>query len=141
MSTVSTLIFIQQSMTRYVLSTILVLGSVGNLIAIGIFSQKKHRKNSCSIYLSAVSIFGLISTNWAIAPLVYTLDHFDMVNSSLVLCRIRGYIIHVNSMCADRYALCNSRVTIRALCRPQIAYRSISVLFMFWTVVSIHLLI
>jgi hypothetical protein len=104
------------------------------LIAIGIFSQKKHRTNSCSIYLVAVSVFGLISANRAIAPIVYALDHFNMVNSSLVLCRIRGYIIHSNSMCfrytiilmcANRYALCNARVSVRALCRPQIAYRSI----------------
>jgi len=44
-------------------------------------------------------------------------------------------------MCADRYALCNSRVSIRALCRPQIAHRSIGILLIFWMVVSIHLLI
>ena len=137
-------------MTRYVLSTVLVLGTIGNLLAIVVFSQKKYRKNSCSIYLVTVSVFGCIAANWAIAPLVYALDHFDMVNSSLILCRIRGYIIHVNSMCfrytlmlmcADRYALCSRRVSVRALCRPQIAYRSISILFMFWTIISVHLLI
>jgi len=44
-------------------------------------------------------------------------------------------------MCADRYALCNSRIAIRALCRPQIAYRSIGILLVFWMVVSIQLLI
>ena len=98
----------------------------------------------------AVSVFGLIAANWAIAPLVYALDYFDMVNSSIILCRIRGYIIHVNSMCfrytlilmcADRYALCNSRPSIRALCRSKIAYRSIGILVLFWMIVSIHLLI
>jgi hypothetical protein len=150
MSTVATLILLQQYLTRYVLSTILVLGNLGNVIAIGIFLQKKHRTNSCSIYLAAISVFGLISANWAIAPLVYALDHFNMVNSSLVLCRIRGYIIQFNSMCfrytlilmcADRYALCNSRVSIRALCRPQIAYRSICILIIFWMIVASQLLI
>src|ERR1700722_18189648 len=122
-SIVTTLIFVQQYLTRYVLSTILVLGTLGNLIAIGVFSQKKHRKNSCSIYLVAASVFGLIAANWSIAPLVYAFDHFDVVDSSLILCRIRGYIIQASSMCfrytlilmcADRYALCNSRVSIRA---------------------------
>src|SRR5262249_2215768 len=125
MSIVTTLILVQKYLTRYVLSPILVLGTLGNLIAIGVFSQKRHRTNSCSIYLVAVSVFGLIAANWASAPLVYALDHFDMVNSSLIICRIRGYIILVSSMCfrytlilmcADRYALCNSRVSIRALC-------------------------
>ncbi|CAF1225310.1 unnamed protein product [Adineta steineri] len=73
-----------------------------------------------------------------------------MINRSTVLCRIRGYIIHTSSMsfryllvllCADRYALCNKRVFIRALSRPQIAYRSVAVTAVFWSVVSIHLLI
>jgi len=72
-----------------------------------------------------------------------------MVNYSLILCRIRGYIIHVSSMsfrytlilmCADRYASCNSRASIRALCRPQTAYRSIGILTLFWMIASIHLL-
>jgi hypothetical protein len=150
MSTATILILVQQNITRYVLSTILILGNLGNLIAMLVFSQKKHRKNSFSIYLVAMSAFGCIASNWAIAPLVYALDHYDMVDSSLILCRIRGYIIHVSGMCfrytlvlmcADRYALCSSRVSIRALCRPQIAYRSIGILLIFWMVVSIQLLI
>ena len=36
-------------------------------------------------------MFGLVGTWWGIPPVVNALDHFDMVNSSLVLCRIRGY--------------------------------------------------
>jgi hypothetical protein len=150
MSTIATLILAQQYITRYVLSTILAMGNLGNLIATGVFTQKKYRNNSCSIYLLAASVFGLISANWAIAPLVYALNHFDVVDSSLILCRIRGYIVHVSGMCfrytlvlmcVDRYALCNSRASIRALCRPQIAYRSIGILTIFWMVISIHLLI
>ena len=140
----------QQYITRYVLSVILVLGTLGNLTAIRIFLQKKYRTNSCSIYLVAMSVFGLIAANWGIAPLVYALDHFDVVNSSVVLCRIRGYIIHVNGMCfrytlilmcADRYALCSPRASVRALCRPKIAYRLIGIVIIFWIVISSHLLI
>jgi hypothetical protein len=150
MSTTTTLILVQQNITRYVLSTILILGNLGNLTAILVFSQKKPRKNSFSIYLVTMSVFGCIASNWAIAPLVYVLDHYDMVDSSLILCRIRGYIVHVSGMCfrytlvlmcADRYASSSSRVSIRALCRPQIAYRSIGILLIFWMTASIHLLI
>jgi hypothetical protein len=150
MSTIATLIFAQQVITRYVLPTILALGNFGNLFMIAIYSQKKHRTNSCSIYLVAMSCFCLMGANWAIAPTVYALDHFNMVNNSLILCRIRGYIIHTCSMCfrytlvlvcADRYALCNTRVSIRALSRPQIAYRSIGVITVFWSTISVHLLI
>lgn len=150
MSTAATLILIQQYMTRYLLSTILTVGTLGNLLAIVVFSKKNSRKNSCSIYLAAISIFGSIATWWAIPPLINALDHFDMVSYSLVLCRIRGYTIHASSMCfrytlvllcIDRYASCHPRATIRALCRPQIAYRSINILVIFWLVGSSHLLI
>ncbi|CAF4107704.1 unnamed protein product, partial [Rotaria sordida] len=91
-----------------------------------------------------------IGVNWAIVLLVYALDHPDPIGSSLILCRIRGYIIHTCSMCfrytlmflcADRYALCNFHVNIRALSRPQIAYRSIGFITIFWIIISVHLLI
>ncbi|CAF1391909.1 unnamed protein product [Adineta steineri] len=150
MSTITTLTLVQQYITRYVLSTALILGSLGNFIAIIVFSQKKHRTNSCSIYLVAVSMFGILSANLGIAPLVYALDHFNAINSSLVLCRVRGYTLQVTAMCfrytlilmcVDRYALCSSRAAIRALCRPQIAYRSIGIVIIFWMIMSIHFLI
>ncbi|CAF1253967.1 unnamed protein product [Adineta steineri] len=150
MSTIATLILIQTCITRYALSTILALGNLGNLLTIIIYSQKKHRTNPCSIYLIAVSCFCLMGSNWAIAPTVYALDHFDMVSNSLILCRIRGYIIHTSSMCfrytlvvicADRYAVCSRRISIRALSRPQIAYRSIAIITLFWSMMSVHLLI
>ncbi|CAF4348461.1 unnamed protein product, partial [Rotaria sordida] len=44
-------------------------------------------------------------------------------------------------LCADRYALCNFHVSIRALSRPQIAYRSIGFITIFWMIISVHLLI
>jgi hypothetical protein len=103
-----------------------------------LLSEKKHPSKSYSMYLMSVSVFDCIVGNCAIAPLVYVLDYFDMVNFSLILCRIRGYVIHVNSMCfrytlmimcADRYALCSRRVSIRAISLSQIAYRSIGTIF------------
>ncbi|CAF1501285.1 unnamed protein product, partial [Adineta steineri] len=143
MSTIATLILIQNIITRYALSTILALGNLGNLLTIIIYSQKKHRANPCSIYFIAASCFCLMGSNWAIAPTVYALDHFDMISNSLILCRIRGYIIHTSSMCF-RYTLvlvCSRRISSRALSRPQIAYRSIAIITLFWSVVSVHLFI
>ncbi|CAF0945694.1 unnamed protein product [Adineta ricciae] len=150
MSTMATLVLIQQMITRYALPIILTLGNIGNLFTIAIYSQKKQRGHSCAIYLIAISCFSLIGSNWAIVPTVYALDHFDLVSNSLVLCRIRGYMIHTCSMsfrytlilfCADRYAFCSRRVFIRALSRPQIARRSVGILILVWCILSIHLLI
>jgi hypothetical protein len=150
MSISGTLVLVQQVMTRYILSAIVVFGNLGHFILIGILSQKRRRLNSCSIYILAASVFGLIIINWAIIPLVYALDHIDPLGTSLVLCRIRGYIIHTSSMsfryiivlaCIDRYAMCSSRISIRNFCRPRIAYCLIAIITIFWTIVCVHLLI
>ncbi|CAF0995303.1 unnamed protein product [Adineta steineri] len=99
MSTANILPLVQRVMTRYILFTIAVFGNLGHIISIIILSQKQRRSNSCSIYLLATSIFGLIITNWTIILLVYALDHTNLVSISLTLCRIRGYITHTSSIC------------------------------------------
>ncbi|CAF0824879.1 unnamed protein product [Adineta steineri] len=86
-------------MTRYILSTIAVFGNLGHIISITILSQEQRGSNSCSIYLLATSISGLIIMNWAIILLVYVLDHIDLMNTSLTLCHIRVYMKHTSSMC------------------------------------------
>lgn len=150
MSNTTTIIMIQQYITRYLVSTILAVGTLGNLLAIIVFLKTNSRKSSCSIYLTAISIFGLIAAWWAMFPIVNALDHFDMVNYSVVLCRIRGYTIHASSMCfryifvlvcIDRYVSCHPRASVRVFCRPQIACRLIVIVTLFWTVASCHLLI
>jgi hypothetical protein len=150
MSIADTLVLVQQIMTRYILSAIVIFGNLGHFISIGVLLQKRRRRNSCSIYILAASVFGLIINNWAIIPLVYALDHIDPFGTSLILCRIRGYIIHASSMsfryiivlaCIDRYAMCSSRISIRNFCRPRIAYYSIAIITIVWTIVSVHLLI
>lgn len=150
MSIANTAVLVQQLITRYILPIIVVFGNLGNLMLIGILFQKRRRMNSCSIYLLVASVCGLIITNWAIIPLVYALDHVDPLSLSLILCRIRGYIIHTSTMCfrytivlacADRYAMCSSKISIRNFCRPRIAYYMITFLIIFWAIVSIHLLI
>ncbi|UJR12439.1 hypothetical protein I4U23_016615 [Adineta vaga] len=91
-----------------------------------------------------------MGANWSMIPLIYSLDNYDLVNNSLVFCRIRGYILQTCAQCfryilvlrcADRYALANNRVSIRALSRPQIAYRATVVIIGIWSVLSIQLLI
>ena len=150
MSIANTVVLVQQWITRYILPLIVVFGNLGNVMLIGILVQKRRRMNSFSIYLIVASVCGLIITNWAIIPLVYALDHVDPLSLSLVLCRIRGYIIHTCTMCfrytivlacADRYAMCSSKISIRNFCRPRIAYYIITFLIIFWVIVSIHLLI
>jgi hypothetical protein len=113
----SSLILIQLAVTRYVLPITLGVANLGNLTLMAVFLQKHHRKNPCSRYLLAAAVFGIVGSNWAVAPLIYAADHPDPFSNSLVLCRTRGYIIHSCAMtlrtlivlaAADRYALTSS---------------------------------
>ncbi|UJR13065.1 hypothetical protein I4U23_000090 [Adineta vaga] len=150
MSIISTLVLIQAVINRYGLPIILAFGNIGNLCTIWVYMHKLSRKNSYAIYLIASSVVSLIGANLSIIPIIYALDHYDLVNNSLIFCRIRGYVLQITAQsfryilvlrCADRYALSNSRVSIRAFSRPQIAYRGIAIVIAVWSVLSAQLLI
>lgn len=94
----SSLVLIQQDMTRYVLPITLSLGNVGNLICIGFFSQRRHRTNSCSFDLLVAALFSIVGSNWGVVPYIYAFYYPDPFGKYVVLCRIRLYIVYVCSM-------------------------------------------
>lgn len=115
---------IQQGMTRYGMSIMVTTANLSNLLSISIFSQRHHRKSSCSIYLIFAAISAIVSINWALIPGIKALNNPpDLFSQYLILCRLRGYILQVSNnlfrtflvlACADRFAMSSSRVQIRS---------------------------
>jgi hypothetical protein len=148
MSSIATYLpIIQQTIIRYGFPIFLVFGNVGNILSIIIFSQRHHRRNPCSLYLLASTIFGLIGLNWGFGTNLNTLYQSpDPFTVSTVLCRVRGYILQTTSVmyrtmivlsCMDRFALSSSRVNIRAFSTIKIALIMIGGAISFWMIVSI----
>ena len=88
----TTIVNIQKNLGRYALSALIVLGNVGNLSTILIFSQTlKKRLSSCALYLLAAAVTNWILINTALISTVYGVDHVDPQHRSIVVCKLRWY--------------------------------------------------
>jgi hypothetical protein len=146
MSSVAQLASLQQYLTSYGMTTYTILGNIGLLCNIAIFSQSAHRRNPSSLYILAASISGLIGLNISVVPVVYALKHPNPLTSSLMFCQLQFYVRHAfNQMmrsffiftCADRYAISSNNVRLRSFSRYTIALRTIVCVALFWFVLSI----
>jgi hypothetical protein len=84
-----------------------------------------------------------------ILPLaVYSGNHVDPQNVSLIWCRIRSYLFNALLMlyrwykmiaCIDRAAMCSRYAWIRSFSKARIACRAILIITIIWLLIPIHL--
>lgn len=132
-------------------SILIVIGTVGCLINLAVFTRKPHRKNPCSIYFVAYNIFNLCYIYLSLFGL--TLEIVYNINpsaSNIVVCRLRLYLsILLNwsnpffSILAsiDRIMITSNNVHTRQRSTCRLAYTSITVGTLFWCVFHSHALI
>lgn len=139
---------VQQALTRYGMSTYLVLGNIGNLANIAIFCRKQHRKNSCSLYLLTASFINIFVINYGIIPTLYSLDYPNPELYIVAFCKLRLYFLHSSLMmsrslivlaCIDRFALSSSSLRVRSFCRTKIAFSAIVCIFIVWPIIAVHI--
>jgi hypothetical protein len=101
----STLFAIQQNVARYGLSTLLVLGNVGNLFTMLILIRSSKQKvNSCSLYLLSASISNWIVINTALVSNIVGVDHTDPQHTSNVVCKLRWAGTHALLMLSRSFS-------------------------------------
>ncbi|CAF3667828.1 unnamed protein product [Rotaria sp. Silwood1] len=148
---VSTIINIEKNLGRYGLSTLIVLGNVGNILTSLIFIRTLRKQpNSCTYYLLAASIVNWILINTTLISTLYGVDHVDPQHRSIVVCKLRWYGGQILLMlsrsfmiaaCVDRWALTSSNARIRSICRPKIARNVILSLLLIWPIIPVHMAI
>ncbi|CAF0760755.1 unnamed protein product [Adineta steineri] len=135
-------------MTQYIMSIFLVVGILGNVINIYMFTRKESFRNSCSLYLLAASILNILSIIWGICPSLYTLYNTDPSTYSFIYCKLRLYTLHTLLMigrslmvfaCADRYALCSRSARLRSFCEPKLAIKLIIAHIFVWPILTVHI--
>ncbi|CAF1321131.1 unnamed protein product [Didymodactylos carnosus] len=135
-------------MTRYGLTTILILGGMGNIFNILIFSRKQSRSTSCSLYLSAASVLNLLSLSIGIISSDYAVDHINPETYWLIYCKLRLYFLHASLMmgrcylmlaCIDRCTLCSPLTKIRKFSQVKIARRLAPAVVIICFVISMHI--
>ena len=146
----TSLIEVQQYMSLYALSTFYILGTIGNFLLICVCLQRNHRRNSCSLYLLSASIVNFILIQCILPLAIYSANHPDPLNISLIWCKIRSYLFNALLMlyrwykmaaCIDRAAICNRHARIRAFADIRIAYRVVLIITIVWLLIPIHLAI
>ncbi|CAF0837888.1 unnamed protein product [Adineta steineri] len=137
---------VQQYLTRYGMTTYIILGNIGLLLNIAIFIWPAYRRNPCSIYILAASFCGLIGLNISAVPVVYALDNTNPVTASLFFCQFQFYSRHsFNQMmrtyfifaCIDRYAISSNNVRIRSFSQYRTTIYIIICIPIFWLLLSI----
>jgi hypothetical protein len=148
--TMSSLKIIEEYLTRYGMSTYLILGNFGNLFNIIIFCQKSHRNNSCSLYLLVASIMNIFIINFGVIPTLYSLYYINPEIYSNIYCKLRLYLLHSTLMisrsmmvlaCIDRFAVSSTSNPIHLFGQPKIAIRFILLISFIWPIIASHILV
>ncbi|CAF4418625.1 unnamed protein product [Rotaria sp. Silwood2] len=141
----------QQIVIEYMMLGVFVLGTIGSLMNIVLFSQSQLRSNTCCTYFLASSFATLILLSMGIIPLIYaefnSLNPFFCINA---FCKIRVYINQSSAMscrwllvmaCVDRSVACSGNINIRHFLTTNMTRRITVLIIIIWMILPIHTLI
>jgi hypothetical protein len=148
MSNLSALTSATTQFNRYTPMPVFILGLIGNIFNIMIFTRPSLIKNPCTVYL-------LSSTCMNISILFFGLfirtlmDGFniDVIGNSLVLCRLRYFILHPSYVLSlwflvlasiDRFCISSRNVHLRNFSQLLIARRTVVVATCVCLLIYIH---
>ena len=130
---------------------IYILGTIGNLLCIGIFLRKKWRKNVCVFYFLVCLILSLIYLNCIIlATSLMTGWNINVLHTSLFICKLMLYVSFVTSTLiptvlilasVDRLLISSQNIDTRLYSSRRLAYLLIGISTLFWILFNIHTLI
>jgi hypothetical protein len=98
----------------------------------------------------AASADHLLTLVVGIGPVIHSLNNADPQITSRWFCKVRGYIFQLSLMlsrwfiafaCIDRYASSCDTVHRRNFARPKVAYRTIALIIIIWSIICSHRLI
>ncbi|CAF2117966.1 unnamed protein product [Rotaria magnacalcarata] len=129
------LLNIAVKITQVVLISFIILGTIGNILDVFIFTRRTLSKSSCTLYLIAVSIDNIIVIYTSLLTWLLTNGYaIDVATISDVLCKVRYYFCYVSLAlspyfyvlaCFDRYCSSSTSAARRSWCSKKIAKRLI----------------
>jgi hypothetical protein len=144
----SSLTFVQNQIVYYGTTTLLILGNIGNVCIVLIFSR--NRRNACSMYLIAAAVMNIASLSFNIPNYLYNSTYGDPTVNSLIYCKLRFYLANawgqmskyfIVFACIDRYVLTSGNARVRAFSRPSVALWAIGIATVVWHIIPVHILI
>ena len=150
MSELSALITATTQFNRYTPVPVFILGFIGNIFNLLVFTSRALFKNPCTIYLLSatcmnisVLFFGLLIRS--------LMDGFniDVIGNNLILCRLRYLILHPSYALSswflvlasiDRFCISSRNVRLRNFSKPLTARRTVVVTSCLCFLLYIHIL-
>ncbi|CAF1421690.1 unnamed protein product [Adineta ricciae] len=142
--------FIQNIMTKYVMSITVSIGLIGNILCCLIFFKQIQSRIVSAVYFLTLSIFANMYLIWSVTPLFYTLNYTDPQTLSVVYCKMRLYFSHIFGLytrysivfgCVDLFLITHISFRVRSLSSMKIAYLSTMFMCLFGLIIASHLLI
>jgi hypothetical protein len=141
----STLTTIQAQLNLYGFSIILILGNIGNIFIVILFSRQ--RRHACSIYLISAAIMNDIYLTFNSFIEIFPFYYADETIGKFALCKIRYYLPSIIAQgartmlilaCIDRFLITDDRASFRAFSTPKRAKWFIFLAIIFWSLLGIH---
>lgn len=139
---------IQSQLNLYGYPISLVLGNIGNLFIIIIFTR--HRANSCSTYLVCSAIANSCYLTFNSFVQIFPFYYRDESIRAFALCKIRFYVSNVLGQiaktiiilaCIDRFMFTSSRAKFRAFSNVKYAKWLVALSIAFWPILASHIAI
>jgi hypothetical protein len=139
---------IQSQLRIYPNLILMILGNIGNIFIVLIFSRQ--RQSACSIYLITSAIANDVYLTFATLVQIFPFYYGDEIILAFASCKIRAYIPNLIGQisktmiilaCIDRFMITNESVTIRAFSTPKRAKWLIFLVIIFWLLFCSHVAI
>ena len=136
---------------QYIGIPLYVLGNIGNIFILLIFSQKTWRKNVCVFYLLICLLLDSIYINSTVLGSIFINGfNIDLTSSNVVFCKIYNYLLLFLPTLSstililasiDRLLISSQNVETRLYSSRRLAYLLVSTGTTFWLIFFFHVLI
>jgi hypothetical protein len=136
---------IQTELNSYGYPICMILGNIGNVLIVIVFSR--YRQNACSVYLICSAIMNDLYLIFSGFVQMFPFSYLDKTISAFVFCKTRYYLADVLLLiaktmiilaCIDRFMTTSSRATFRAVSTLKRAKWLVFFSFLFWPIVAVH---
>jgi hypothetical protein len=137
---------IQNYLIVYGYSISMILGNIGNVFIVIIFSRQ--RQTACAIYLICAAVMNIFFVTYSSIAEILLFYYPDRMAGVTIFCKLYRYIVYIvgeeaDTMlvlaCIDRFLITSDRDNFRAFSTPKRAKYLIFFSFIFWTLFTIHL--
>ncbi|CAF4084993.1 unnamed protein product [Adineta steineri] len=136
---------ILNQLNYYTYTTIMVLGNIGNIFIIILFTRQ--RQIACSIYIISSTIINSLNLIFTGFIQIFPSDYTDGTTRAFILCKLRSYLGGIFGLisktfiilaCVDRFMITNPSANLRAFSTVKRAKWLVCFVCIFWLIFGSH---